>query len=284
MAKTIKLILSDIDGTILDNNHQVDAHLRDTITELKKESIPFVLASARSPHGMFPIAQELNLGANPIACYNGALIVEGNKEHYRTLIEHGLSKADVKKIVALIKKQFPHISINFYSGGDWIVEEIDQWVQIEADITKESPDIRNFDTLLTDDAIPIHKLLLIANAQAIQEFFTYLKRVNFEDASFYLSKDNYLEVTSQSVSKENALLEIAKYYDISLSQTMAIGDNYNDIPMLKLAGLGVAMANAPQAVKNEADIETVSNNDNGVSKVIEDYVLIKWFLLLDFLL
>ena len=55
---------------------------------------------------------------------------------------------------------------------------------------------------------------------------------------------------------------------------MAIGDNYNDIPMLKLAGLGVAMANAPQAVKNEADIETVSNNDNGVSKVIEDYVLI----------
>ncbi|WP_019312732.1 fructose-phosphate phosphohydrolase SppA [Streptococcus mutans] len=274
MAKTIKLILSDIDGTILDNNHQVDAHLRDTITELKKESIPFVLASARSPHGMFPIAQELNLGANPIACYNGALIVEGNKEHYQTLIEHGLSKADVKKIVALIKKQFPHISINFYSGGDWIVEEIDQWVQIEANITKESPDIRNFDTLLTDDSIPIHKLLLIANAQAIQEFFTYLKRVNFEDASFYLSKDNYLEVTSQSVSKENALLEIAKYYDISLSQTMAIGDNYNDIPMLKLAGLGVAMANAPQAVKNEADIETVSNNDNGVSKVIEDYVLI----------
>lgn len=274
MAKTIKLILSDIDGTILDNNHQVDAHLRDTITELKKESIPFVLASARSPHGMFPIAQELNLGANPIACYNGALIVEGNKEHYQTLIEHGLSKADVKKIVALIKKQFPHISINFYSGGDWIVEEIDQWVQIEADITKESPDIRNFDTLLTDDSIPIHKLLLIANAQAIQEFFTYLKRVNFEDASFYLSKDNYLEVTSQSVSKENALLESAKYYDISLSQTMAIGDNYNDIPMLKLAGLGVAMANAPQAVKNEADIETVSNNDNGVSKVIEDYVLI----------
>ncbi|WP_019320314.1 fructose-phosphate phosphohydrolase SppA [Streptococcus mutans] len=274
MAKEIKLILSDIDGTILDNNHQVDAHLRDTITELKKESIPFVLASARSPHGMFPIAQELNLGANPIACYNGALIVEGNTEHYQTLIEHGLSKADVKKIVALIKKQFPHISINFYSGGDWIVEEIDQWVQIEADITKESPDIRNFDTLLTDDAIPIHKLLLIANAQAIQEFFTYLKRVNFEDASFYLSKDNYLEVTSQSVSKENALLEIAKYYDISLSQTMAIGDNYNDIPMLKLAGLGVAMANAPQAVKNEADIETVSNNDNGVSKVIEDYVLI----------
>ncbi|MFM1677036.1 fructose-phosphate phosphohydrolase SppA [Streptococcus mutans] len=274
MAKTIKLILSDIDGTILDNNHQVDAHLRDTITELKKESIPFVLASARSPHGMFPIAQELNLGANPIACYNGALIVEGNKEHYQTLIEHGLSKADVKKIVALIKKQFPHISINFYSGGDWIVEEIDQWVQIEADITKESPNIRNFDTLLTDESIPIHKLLLIANAQAIQEFFTYLKRVNFEDASFYLSKDNYLEVTSQSVSKENALLEIAKYYDISLSQTMAIGDNYNDIPMLKLAGLGVAMANAPQAVKNEADIETVSNNDNGVSKVIEDYVLI----------
>lgn len=274
MAEAIKLILSDIDGTILDDKHQLDSDLSGTVAALKVRNIPFVLASARSPHGMFPIAEELDLGDSPIACYNGALIVEGKKDDYRILIEHILSKTDVKKIVALIRKQFPHISINLYSGSNWIVEQMDQWVQIEAAITKESPAIRNLDALLRDDSIPIHKLLLIAEAHDIQEFFTYLKHVDFEDASFYLSKDNYLEITSQSVSKENALLEIAKYYGISLSHTMAIGDNYNDIPMLKLAGLGVAMANAPQAVKDEADIETASNNDNGASNIIEDYVLI----------
>lgn len=271
MTKSIRLILSDIDGTILNTDHQVDSDLRETIALLKEENIPFVLASARSPHGMFPIAETLDLGKNPIACYNGALIIEGNKEDYQTLIEHPLDTNDIKHLVQIITEKFPHISINIYSEGDWIVEKIDQWVQIEADITKEMPLQIPFDELLAANR-PIHKMLLIATPKEIQEVFEFLKTVDFADASFYLSKDNYLEVTSKSVSKENALVEIAKYYQVPLENTMTIGDNYNDIPMLRLAGLGVAMANAHQEVKNYANVETCSNNENGVSKAIQCYV------------
>ncbi len=273
MAKPIQLILSDIDGTILDSHHQLDSKLVDTISDLKKANIPFVLASARSPHAMFPIAKALNLGKTPIACYNGALIVQGDHNQYETVIEHCLRKTDVKKIVTLLRSQFPNISINAYSGGDWIVEKFDKWVIIESDITKEIPQAKNIDLVIMDTLSSIHKMLLIAEADEIKEFYDYLGQFIFEDVSFYLSKDNYLEVTSQSVSKENALLEIAKYYGVSLDNTMTIGDNFNDIPMLKLAGLGVAMSNAPQEVKNEADEATSSNNDNGVSQAIAKYVL-----------
>ena len=70
----IRLIISDIDGTILNDHHQIDPQLAALIPDLKRETIPFVLASARSPKGMAPIARELGIEDCPMACYNGALI------------------------------------------------------------------------------------------------------------------------------------------------------------------------------------------------------------------
>lgn len=273
MTRDIRLILSDIDGTILDSQHQLDSGLFDVITDLKESSIPFILASARSPQGIFPIVEELNLADSPIAAYNGALIVEGKKEDYQILIEHGLNKSDVKRILDLLAVNYPHISVNIYSGSDWMATQLDRWVEIEAAITKENPQLIEVATLLEDSSKPIHKLLLIAETEEIQDFFTDLQEIPFEDTSFYLSKDNYLEVTSQSVSKENALLEMANYYQVPLEETMAIGDNFNDLPMLTLAGLGVAMGNAPEAVKQGADCITLSNLEQGASKAIKLHVL-----------
>ena len=77
----IRLIISDIDGTILTSNHQVDEQLIEVMPELEKANIPFVLASARSPLGMQPIAHKLGLHDNPIACYNGALVLEGDRSN-----------------------------------------------------------------------------------------------------------------------------------------------------------------------------------------------------------
>ena len=244
----IRLIISDIDGTILDDQHQVDSQLREQIPLLKKENIPFVLASARSPLGMEPIARELGLGDTPLACYNGAL--------------------------ELVKTKFPSVSINLYSGKDWIADRLDRWVQIEAEITGEQPFIQNVLLPVLDVLIPAHKLLLIDDAAVIQQLHAYLQTMDFPNTAFYLSKDNYLEVTHKEVSKEQALLEVAKHYQIPLEQVMTIGDNFNDLPMLRLAGLGVAMGNAPEAVKLEATAITKSNNQNGVAKAIEKYVLL----------
>ena len=106
----IRLIVSDIDGTILNDQHQVDQNLKDQIPLLKKKNIPFVLASARSPLGMEPIAYELGLGGSPLACYNGALVIKGNPQHYETIIEHPLDKKEIRTFIELIKQEFPSIS------------------------------------------------------------------------------------------------------------------------------------------------------------------------------
>ena len=267
----IRLIISDIDGTILDDQHQVDSQLREQIPLLKKENIPFVLASARSPLGMEPIARELGLGDTPLACYNGALVIKGDPQDYETIIEHPLDKKEIRTFLELVKTKFPSVSINLYSGKDWIADRLDRWVQIEAEITGEQPFIQN---VLLHVLIPAHKLLLIDDAAVIQQLHAYLQTMDFPNTAFYLSKDNYLEVTHKEVSKEQALLEVAKHYQIPLEQVMTIGDNFNDLPMLRLAGLGVAMGNAPEAVKLEATAITKSNNQNGVAKAIEKYVLL----------
>ena len=265
----IKLIMSDIDGTILDKNHQLDSHLIELMPLLKQYDIPFVLASARSPLGIAPISKELGITECPIACYNGALISLGDK----ILSQHTINKKELLLLHDFLKKEFPTVSINVYSGKDWLVNTIDEWVEIEATITGESPKVTSLADFIKDEKTLVHKLLLIDNTDTIQKLQKNLSSIDFPQTNFYLSKDNYLEVTHNQVSKKQALLELAKYYQLSLSEIMTIGDNYNDIPMIETSGLGVAMGNAPTDVKTCANTVTDSNDQNGVSKAIKLYVL-----------
>ena len=268
----IKLIMSDIDGTILDKNHQLDSYLIELMPLLKQRNIPFVLASARSPLGIAPISKELGITDFPIACYNGALISLGDK----ILSQHSIDKSELLLLHDFLKKEFPTVSINVYSGKDWLVNTIDEWVEIEATITGESPKVTSLADFIRDEKTLVHKLLLIDNTDTIQKLQKNLSSIDFPQTDFYLSKDNYLEVTHNQVSKKQALLELAKYYQLSLNEIMTIGDNYNDIPMIETAGLGIAMGNAPRDVKTCAKAVTDSNEQNGVSKAIKLHVLDKY--------
>lgn len=268
----IKLIMSDIDGTILDKNHQLDSYLIELMPLLKQCNIPFVLASARSPLGIASISKELGITDCPIACYNGALISLGDK----ILSQYSIDKSELLLLHDFLKKEFPTVSINVYSGKDWLVNTIDEWVEIEATITGESPKVTSLADFIRDEKTLVHKLLLIDNTDTIQKLQKTLSSIDFPQTDFYLSKDNYLEVTHNQVSKKQALLELANYYQLPLTSIMTLGDNYNDIPMIETAGLGIAMGNAPRDVKTCAKAVTDSNEQNGVSKAIKLHVLDKY--------
>ena len=268
----IKLIMSDIDGTILDKNHQLDSYLIELMPLLKQCNIPFVLASARSPLGIAPISKELGITDCPIACYNGALISLGDK----ILSQYSIDKSELLLLHDFLKKEFPTVSINVYSGKDWLVNTIDEWVEIEATITGESPKVTSLADFIKYEKTLVHKLLLIDNTDTIQKLQKTLSSIDFPQTDFYLSKDNYLEVTHNQVSKKQALLELANYYQLPLTSIMTLGDNYNDIPMIETAGLGIAMGNAPRDVKTCAKAVTDSNEQNGVSKAIKLHVLDKY--------
>lgn len=267
--KQIGFILSDIDGTILDHKHQIDPVLIEEIKRLKQQAIPFVLASARSPKGMLPIAEELEIEDWPLACYNGALIGTGTLV---PIFSHEVKKAEAKTLVARIKADFPTVSINVYSGDQWYCERVDQWAQAEAEITKETPLETSLEQLLAQEAFEVHKFLLIGTTAEIQALHAACQNADFLESAFYLSKENYLEVTHQAVGKDKALNELAAYFQVPLAQTLAIGDNFNDLPMIASAGIGVAMENAPDLVKAKADFVTASNTDHGVADALRRFV------------
>lgn len=261
--RAIKVVMSDIDGTILNSQHQVSQRLKSAIMQMKEKNIPFVLASARSPEGMKQISQELAVVNSPLAAFNGALVIKKDQIIY----SQPLVKEDVQQILATLKVQFPKIAVNLYSENEWYVNRMDQYVKLESEITQIKPVIK--DLSLLSETRPVHKLLLIGNGAEIQ---TAKDSLEWEVAAsaLYLSKDNYLEITHQEVSKEIALRAIAQYYRITANEVMAFGDNFNDIPMLQAAGTGVAMANAPLEVKRAANRITKSNDEDGVAFVLEE--------------
>lgn len=104
MNPNIRLVMSDIDGTILNDNHEVDGDLKENLKGLNEKDIPFILASARSPKGMFHIAEELDIIDNPLVCYNGALVLKNADENkYVPIVSHELENEEVRIIIDVIK-------------------------------------------------------------------------------------------------------------------------------------------------------------------------------------
>lgn len=159
---SIRLIVSDIDGTILDQQHQVDPDLIELMPQLQENKIPFILTSAHSPIGIATITRRLGIHQEPIACYNGALIVKGEE----ILFEHSLNKDEIRTFLHRVEELDPNISINCYSGSVWFNSREDQWTQVEALITGETQQIQPLSQTFSDDALHLHTLLLIGEAHA----------------------------------------------------------------------------------------------------------------------
>ena len=111
-------------------------------------------------------------------------------------------------------------------------------------------------------------MLLIGEAEEIQALYRAISADDFPSTAFYLSKANYLEVTAKHVSKEDALVELANHYHLSLEEVPHHGRQLQRPPHAQKAGIGVAMGNAPQEVKEGATVVTKTNNENGAGQAV----------------
>jgi len=262
-----RMIFSDIDGTLLNSNHEIS---QGTIESVQNLHLPFILVSARMPVGILPLQEKLNIN-EPLICFSGALVLgaaqaDGSRE---VLHNKALKSKDVREIYTVITDKFPNVSFSAYNKDNWFVPSLeDEWIIQEREIAGTHAQPFNF----TNDILPttINKLLCMGPPEAINSLESELKN-NHPDITVYKSKPTYLEIMAQNVLKSSAIEILIKASGVAKEEIVAIGDNYNDIDMLRFAGLGVAMGNAPDEVKSAADIVTLSNDEDGLKVVLEKY-------------
>lgn len=260
-----KAVFSDIDGTLLNTKHQIPEDTKKKIQQINKEGIPYVLVSARMPKGMTAIRDELG-AKSPMICYSGALVVD---EEDNPIYSVAISKKNAQNLCKRIQELNAKISINIYTNDEWLVEDKEEyWAAQESDITGVIPEEVSFE----DGEVyqEVHKILCMGNKEEIAQLEQQLIK-EFPEIRIYRSKDTYLEIMSMKASKSDAIHMLKNHFNVEREEIIAFGDNFNDIDMLQYAGLGVAMGNASDEVKQAADIVTDINDNEGERQILDKY-------------
>ena len=260
-----KLICSDIDGTLLNKNRELSDF---TIQEIQRIfPIPFVLISSRMPKAMLHLQKQLNNISTPIIAYNGGLILENERILHSTIIKNGI----LKDIIGKCENTLIHLSL-FYND-EWYVPTMDYWAKREENNTKVKPEIKaplNVLTSWENENKGAHKIMCMGDENEIDILYKTLEQQFSNEITLYRSKPTYIEISHKSISKKTAIEMLLQkcYPEISINNVLALGDNYNDIELLKAVGLGVAVANANDAVLKIADKIAETNKNDGVAKII----------------
>lgn len=265
----IQLIAIDLDGTLLNDSKQVTDEVALALSMAVEQGVKVVIASARPPRSVRGFYQQLRLDTWQIN-YNGAMIWD---EPTKQVVFHQPMAGQAVRRMIYRARELHH---------DLIVqcEIIDRWHTDRDDkrFTTGTGKLFEPDVLAAIDIIcgePITMLNLLAEPAAIDRIEPILIEEFKTDIELIRAGDHDLLIGKHcDACKSHALKQVAEHYGVPMQQVMAIGDAPNDVGMLQLAGLSVAMANAHPRVKDVADWVAPSNNDHGVAAALEKFGLV----------
>ena len=264
-----KIIALDIDGTLVSSQHKLLPETRDALLKAQEKGLKVILASGRPTPGMMELAKELKLEVfgGFILSYNGGQIT--NVKTKEVIHEVILTPDEAHEIYDCAKEN--GLNIMAYDGGDIISEGHDEYVQLESDINMMPLKLAdNFKEAVVNNTI---KTLTTGAPNVIAEVEQhYIERFG-DRFSICRSMPFFLEVMPQGINKAATLARLLEALNLTSDDLVACGDGFNDVEMIKYAGLGVAMANAVDAVKDVADYVTKSNDENGIVDVIQKLIL-----------
>jgi len=267
----IKLICSDIDGTLLDKDRELSERTI-AVSKKLKDDYPIILISSRMPAAMRHLQSEIDILHYPLIAYNGGLVVDYSESTKKILLSKSIQVGIAVDILVFTKETEIHTSL--YHGDEWHVPSMDYWAQREQSNTKVSPtvsDIKQICHRWQSEEKGAHKIMCMGPAEEIKSLYEYLLEKYNDTLHVYRSKDTYLEIASKEISKLSALSFLLNrmYPVIELEDVIAFGDNYNDVEMISGVGHGVAVANAKPEVKAVANEITLGNKEDGVAITLE---------------
>ena len=251
-----QLVVLDLDGTLLRNDKTVSDETVESLIEFKNRNNKILFATARPPRDAYKYVPQ-KLRDNPIICYNGACMIN-RKE---ILFKKEMLKDTVYKIIETSQK----------SGYRQICFEINDKLYSNFDTSdffgKAPTEIVDLTKL---DMKTAYKVIICNKTPISHDFLTILP-----DTCKGIITDNgkLCQIMDQEVSKWNSIQSIIKTWKIKDEDIIAFGDDYNDLDMIKHAGISVAMGNAEKVVKDAADFITDTNMNEGISKYLKENIL-----------
>jgi len=264
-----EVLVMDLDGTLTNSQKQISPKTKEALLYIQREGIHLVLASGRPTPGVMPIARELHMEeyGGYILSYNGAKIIRtGTNE----IIYQNIIPADL--IEPLYKAALEeHIGIISYGEHEIVAgTKTDEYMEKESMITHlPIHEVENFVEYLD---FPVNKCLMTAKGELMEKIEPRMAK-RFPQLNIFRSEPYFLECMPQKVDKAYSLTRLLEHMGFSRRQMICCGDGFNDLSMIRFAGLGVAMANAQEEVKREADYITASNDEDGIVQVIEKFLL-----------
>jgi hypothetical protein len=264
-----KAVFLDMDGTLLHSDHSVSESTKATLRALTGKGIWVILVSARPLNAVLPTFHEIGIPESyPIITLNGSYIVENEQPIFQATI-------DLPTTVAVADQVRPfNATIAYYLQREWYAEVNDVWTEHEQKIMDVQIKIAPLADLVKEwsaRGIAVNKMMVMSEPPAIAEIQKHLRAIYDGRLNIYPSKPTYLEVMDLQGSKSNAVKFVSGRLGLDRAEIIAMGDNYNDIEMIKYAGMGVAMGNAPDDIKAIADYVTDTNNNDGVRKALEKF-------------
>jgi len=264
----IHLVAIDLDGTLLNSANEVTEVTAGVLRQARREDgVRIVLASARPPRSVMPFYMLLDLDA-PMINYNGALVYDPPSD--RVLLHVPIGPRLARRVVTAAREHFPDVLVSAEVLDRWYTDRVGHQYVTQTGRVFRPDMVAPIDEWLTE---PITKLLLLGPPEEMNELGRSLASQFRYKVAVMQTEGELLQIMHPTVSKGQALKTVAGELGVSRRQVMAIGDNANDVDMLRWAGLGVAMANAAPVALEAADAITEHQDADGVAKAIHMMIM-----------
>lgn len=265
----IKLIVIDIDGTLLNSNNELSETLINTIYEIQQKGVKVVLASGRDPQSIIPIAKKLKINqySEHIIGFNGAYIA--NIKTNEVIWKNYLLEKDSIFLFNLIKKH----ELNFWAYG---IDDMNDYIGYHDPIFDRTKKInfgRKINVINDYNNLPLVYKIIIApttKTKLLQLRKDVLKNTHLQMTN---SGFGYNEIMPIAFNKAVALEKLMNDWNIKSDEVMAFGDAMNDYEMINSVKYGIAMQNADLTLKEIAWNVTLTNDKDGVAYIIKKYLL-----------
>jgi Cof subfamily protein (haloacid dehalogenase superfamily) len=267
----IRLLVVDVDGTLVGADRQISPRVRRAVEESRRRGVQIALSTGRPWFGTKQYVDALQLDGFHIFD-SGASIV--NPHTREQLFRHGLDRAFSRDILAAVRHAGLHLEV--YTSERYYVEEDTEHTRIHSQVMGSPPVIIPLDKVIEREDVVKMELVALneperAQVQALTARFA--EHIDTGSAGAPGTQAEFTNILAKGVNKGEALARLAEHAAIPTAQVMAVGDGMNDEPMVRFAGVGVAMGDGPEDLKRIANWVTATVEQDGLALAIERYIL-----------